>query len=1039
MKTKIVFLSMMVFMLILPSIIATNVLTEYFYVKGTSTAVTGVDELIFICQDGNCVNVGQPEWFKQNSGSNNFISVTFPNNPEPIIYARYFYKSGYVPLEYKTTVWGTWADTSLDKYFEQVENCKAPIDSFIIQNSVYANEPVAVDVRAILDATTYSAFHDAGKPPYYVPDDYKSEFYSAETRVTLNMYDPLGQLVYTDSIVVNIYMDSSEDVEFTWTPSTAGDGYRAEIVTDVVDNQCSSSETMATSQNFDVLPGRPTDECYVLLNDLSLSDATPEVNQEITVSYTKISNYADVDHEKTAVPMQADYTVRRGKSDPDGQVVWSDSEVVDATSIEEPALVSFSWTPGDVGWQTIYVEGVCSSGLCDGKANHGETLILETYVNPEPVHDIIFTVSDRDTGLRIQGVTMDIDDKSEVTDSNGVATLNDFVSGSYTYTASHPTYNDKSGDIEVGNVDLYVNILLTRQNEAPFINLDSIDPLNINGGDSIAIDFNPLIFDPDNTDGELVLSYTGDNIVSISIANNVVTFSSTIGELGGETITFTVTDPDGAQDSDTLTVTVDDVNQPPVISGLPDITLNEDANMFDAFSLYDYTSDNELPDDQLSYTISDNNCGVSIDELDNVDIDPPLNFNGFCDITVTVSDGEFTDNDSFTVTVNAVNDEPVIDSVPVTLAYEAVLYTYDVEAYDVEGDSLTFLLLVSPDGMSIDSSTGLISWIPTAAQVGDNAVSVQVDDGNDGTDVQDFTINVVSKYQPIVGDIPDVNFNEDESDSTIDLDDYVSDPDNSNDELVWSYSGNNNVIVSIGADRVVTFSAPADWNGQETIIFTATDPDGLSDSDVVVVTVIPVNDGLVIISTPITSAVANRLYEYDVDATDPEGDTLSYSLIKRPHFMSIDSSTGLIRWTPSNYDVGEHDIVVQVSDGELTDMQSFVLTVGKRPKPTADDLMVAQLRMVTGDYAVPGDIITLSVRLENAGDIDLEDVKITALILDLGVRRRIGPFDLDEGDEVNKRVNLEIPRYAAKGVYDIRITVSNDEIRRVIHREFTII
>jgi len=85
------------------------------------------------------------------------------------------------------------------------------------------------------------------------------------------------------------------------------------------------------------------------------------------------------------------------------------------------------------------------------------------------------------------------------------------------------------------------------------------------------------------------------------------------------------------------------------------------------------------------------------------------------------------------------NSEPVIESDPVTTAEEGALYTYDVAATDPEGDTLTYSLITSPDGMTINSSTGVISWTPAAA--GSFEVTVEVSDSSK-SDTQSFTITV---------------------------------------------------------------------------------------------------------------------------------------------------------------------------------------------------------------------------------------------------------------------------------------------------------
>ena len=97
----------------------------------------------------------------------------------------------------------------------------------------------------------------------------------------------------------------------------------------------------------------------------------------------------------------------------------------------------------------------------------------------------------------------------------------------------------------------------------------------------------------------------------------------------------------------------------------------------------------------------------------------------------------------------------------------------------------------------------------------------------------------------------------------------------------------------------------------------------------------PINNAPTIISTPIATATVDVLYNYDVDATDPDGsDTLTYALTTNPVAMTIDSATGVISWTPSTK--GDYDVAVEVSDGELLDTQSFEITVDDPCSPCDD-------------------------------------------------------------------------------------------------------
>lgn len=87
------------------------------------------------------------------------------------------------------------------------------------------------------------------------------------------------------------------------------------------------------------------------------------------------------------------------------------------------------------------------------------------------------------------------------------------------------------------------------------------------------------------------------------------------------------------------------------------------------------------------------------------------------------------------------NHPPVITSLPNTSAFAAELYTYVVKARDADGDVLTYSLKAHPEGMTINSATGKISWLPTLRQVGNHLIEVIVTDGSAGNS-QAFAIRV---------------------------------------------------------------------------------------------------------------------------------------------------------------------------------------------------------------------------------------------------------------------------------------------------------
>ncbi len=85
------------------------------------------------------------------------------------------------------------------------------------------------------------------------------------------------------------------------------------------------------------------------------------------------------------------------------------------------------------------------------------------------------------------------------------------------------------------------------------------------------------------------------------------------------------------------------------------------------------------------------------------------------------------------------------------------------------------------------------------------------------------------------------------------------------------------------------------------------------------------NSSPIIESDPVTTAKEEVVYTYGVKATDPNEDTLTYSLTDSPTDMTINSNTGVITWTPTA--AGNYDVTVKVSDGSKSATQSFTITV----------------------------------------------------------------------------------------------------------------
>jgi hypothetical protein len=84
---------------------------------------------------------------------------------------------------------------------------------------------------------------------------------------------------------------------------------------------------------------------------------------------------------------------------------------------------------------------------------------------------------------------------------------------------------------------------------------------------------------------------------------------------------------------------------------------------------------------------------------------------------------------------------------------------------------------------------------------------------------------------------------------------------------------------------------------------------------------------------PVLNAIGNKtvnegsLLRFTISATDPDGDTLTYSTSNLPSGANFNSSTRTFSWTPRYNQAGVYTVRFQVSDGELTDYENVTITV----------------------------------------------------------------------------------------------------------------
>ena len=226
---------------------------------------------------------------------------------------------------------------------------------------------------------------------------------------------------------------------------------------------------------------------------------------------------------------------------------------------------------------------------------------------------------------------------------------------------------------------------------------------------------------------------------------------------GIATITIEVSDGVAAV-SDTFTVRVKDVNDPPQISQIVDQTTDEDTPAGEiSFTISDMetpasnlivsgsTSDpSKVPESNLTFSGTDQNR--------NVTILPLLDQNGTVQITIMVSDGNLSSQESFNLNIVPVDDAPRISSIEnqetweyvsiIPIAFtvtDAETHSNDLIISAVSSDTL----IVSNDNISFGGSGSerTILLEPSEDQFGTTDITIAVSDGNN-TEMETFSLTV---------------------------------------------------------------------------------------------------------------------------------------------------------------------------------------------------------------------------------------------------------------------------------------------------------
>ena len=315
-------------------------------------------------------------------------------------------------------------------------------------------------------------------------------------------------------------------------------------------------------------------------------------------------------------------------------------------------------------------------------------------------------------------------------------------------------------------------------------------------------------------------------------------------------ITITADDGDGGISQSQFTLTVNAVNDDPVITAPADVAIDEDtATGALAFTVSDVETDaasllvSATSSDQT--LLPDGNIvlgGAGANRT--VMLTPAADANGSAVVTLTVTDADSgTAQAQFTLTVNAVNDDPVITA-PADVAIDedtatgALAFTVS----DVETDAASLLVTASssdqtllPDGNIALGGAGAnrtVMLTPAADENGSAVVTLTVTDADTGTAQAQFTLTVNAvNDDPVITAPADVAIDEDTATGALAF--SISDVETDAASLLVSATSSDQTLLpdgnialgGSGANRTVMLTPAADENGSAVVTLTVTDAD----------------------------------------------------------------------------------------------------------------------------------------------------------------------------------------------------------------------
>jgi hypothetical protein len=309
------------------------------------------------------------------------------------------------------------------------------------------------------------------------------------------------------------------------------------------------------------------------------------------------------------------------------------------------------------------------------------------------------------------------------------------------------------------------------------------------------------------------------------------------------------------------------------------------------------------------------------------------------DITISVTDGRDTRSvGPFKIKVKpkdvppAANSPPTISGVPANAVTINQAYSFQPTASDPNtADTLRFVISGRPSWTTFSTTTGRLAGTPTSANIGTfSNIVISVNDGQVSAALPAFSIQVrdIPNQPPTISGSPATTAT---TGVAYSFTPSASDPD----QNPLSYSIANKpawATFSTATGRLSGTPAAANVGNYANIVISVSDGRASASLPAFAINVQAApNRAPTITGTPPTSVTAGTAYTFTPSASDPDNDSLGFTIANKPTWAAFDTATGRLSGTPTSQNVGSFSgIVITVSDGKsggTASLAAFTITV----------------------------------------------------------------------------------------------------------------